>query len=159
MLSGVQKIPRQSVYVRFLDKASRPMDEDACWEWTGAKSTAGYGQIRVGDPLVYAHRFSYEWIVGRIPEGLDIDHLCRNPGCVNPSHLEPVTRRENVRRGIAGLAQKARTHCPQGHPYDSKNTYIYRNNRQCRICGAAASRRCRAKRRRLQGQLDEARGE
>jgi hypothetical protein len=72
-----------------------------CWLWTGAKHALGYGQQRIDWRIVPAHRFSYELLVGPIPEGLQIDHLCRVPSCVRPSHLEPVTHRENGLRGIA----------------------------------------------------------
>lgn len=75
-----------------------------------------------------------------------MDHLCRRPSCVNPEHLEPVTRSENLRRGNvgqSGLAQlnKAKTHCPKGHPYDEENTYHYKGSRYCRQCLAAKARR------------------
>lgn len=78
--------------------------EDGCWEWTGAKTAAGYGQFTRRKE--YAHRHAYEDLVGPIPEGLVIDHLCRNPSCVNPDHLEPVTQRENIRRGTSPLADR-----------------------------------------------------
>ena len=72
---------------------------------------------------------------GPIPEGLDLDHLCRNRWCVNPEHVEPVTRRENLIRGQTTIAQNvSKTHCPAGHAYDETNTYYYRGMRQCRIC-------------------------
>jgi hypothetical protein len=77
-------------------------DVDACWEWTGSRTPHGYGQIResgVGSALVHAHRVAYEAAVGPIPEGLEIDHLCRNRACCNPAHLEPVTHQENIQRG------------------------------------------------------------
>ncbi|MDP2917085.1 MAG: HNH endonuclease signature motif containing protein [Dehalococcoidia bacterium] len=90
--------------------------------------------------FVSAHKFAYETLVGPVPEGKELDHLCRNPPCVNPAHLEPVTHQENDIRGIAGTvsAQRLRsiTHCPQGHPYDLFNTYIHPKTgaRMCRIC-------------------------
>ena len=107
---------------------------NGCWEWTGSSHKQGYGQIRVKGKLVLAHRLAYETLVGVIPEGLEIDHLCRNPKCVNPSHLEPVTHQENCQRGEAGLYEKLRTHCPQGHPYDIENTYWYKGGRNCKEC-------------------------
>lgn len=104
-----------------------------CWEWTGSMHAAGYGLFR--DRL--AHRISYEVHVGSIPEGLTIDHLCRNRRCVNPLHLEAVTIAVNVLRGESPPARNARkTHCPKGHPYDDENTYIspssgWRGSRAC----------------------------
>ena len=71
---------------------------DGCWEWTGAKDGDGYGHLTIAGRVVGAHRFAYELLVGPIPEGLEIDHLCRNRACVKPADLEPVTRAENLRR-------------------------------------------------------------
>ena len=114
-----------------------------CWEWTAGKSY-GYGQfaVRRGHNQA-AHRFAYELWVGPIPEGLVLDHLCRNTACVRPSHLEPVTQRTNVLRGeTLPAAQVLRTHCPAGHPYDAANTYRRATGiRQCRACGAEQKRR------------------
>lgn len=120
---------------------------ETCWLWTAALSPMGYGRFRGADGrTVQAHRFCYELIRGPIPDGLDLDHLCRVRNCVRPDHLEPVTRTENWRRGLgrfnlAGVtaAQRAKTHCPQGHPYDEANTrYKPRPgggvNRVCRAC-------------------------
>jgi hypothetical protein len=95
-----------------------------------------------------AHRVAYEALIGPIPDGLQLDHLCRNRACVNPLHTEPVTQIENIRRGEAGVPsgsqQRAKTHCPQGHPYSQGNTYIRKNgHRMCRTCNAAAQRRLR----------------
>ncbi len=107
-----------------------------CWLWTGTLSR-GYGQFRVDGRLVRAHRWAYETLIGPITRGLDIDHLCRVHNCVNPEHMEVVTRRINILRGISVSALAAQaTHCPQGHPYDEKNTY-YRpktSHRGCRTC-------------------------
>lgn len=113
---------------------------DECWLWTGTTNPAGYGQLsrRRPGPSVLAHRFIYEWLVGPIPEGLELDHLCRVHSCVRPDHLEPVTHAENMRRSLAYRTHK--THCPQGHPYDEANTYVYRGRRNCRACAVARSR-------------------
>ncbi len=108
---------------------------DGCWLWTGTTNGVGYGQLWVEGRRVYAHRFSYELLVGLIPAGLQLDHLCRVRHCVRPDHLEPVTRRENILRGEAPSARcAAKTHCPAGHEYSPENTYVYRGARQCRAC-------------------------
>jgi len=116
-----------------------------CWLWTAAvkNHTPGrdYGAIHYAQRQQSAHRVVYELCVGPIPEGLQIDHLCRTPRCVNPSHLEPVTSKENARRGIWGM----KTHCPQGHPYDEANTYTHGGKRFCRKCSNASCRRWRSK--------------
>ncbi len=116
----------------------------SCWVWQGAKKL-GYGQFRLDGrhgKIVQAHRYAYEFCVGLIPVGLQLDHLCRVPSCVNPDDLEVVTSRENTLRGVSPSAQAARrTHCPQGHPYDQENTYVSPQGvRECRECNR---RRCR----------------
>lgn len=118
--------------------------EGGCWEWQAARSQ-GYGKYvqRTSRPKKYvgAHRFSYEFFVGPIPEGLQIDHLCRNRACVNPAHLEPVTNQENSRRGAKG---RLVTVCAQGHHYDEANTgYKKSGRRYCRACAKEAMRRKR----------------
>lgn len=120
--------------------------ESGCWEWIGAIDRHGYGNFNAGNrKLVRAHRWGYERLVGSIPDGLDLDHLCRVRRCVNPEHLEPVTRRENVIRGASPTTpKKRRDRCFRGHPYTPKNTYVSKTGRRvCRRCGAerAALRR------------------
>lgn len=110
-----------------------------CWEWQGAKTSRGYGSIRLGRRTLVAHRYSYQFCRGQIPVGLELDHLCRNHECVSPYHLEAVTHAENIRRGRAGHAATLRaaqiTQCPQGHPYDPANTLITKEGkRHCRAC-------------------------
>lgn len=109
-----------------------------CWNWTGA-SNRGYGYIGLGPGKGQdvAHRVAYRLLVGPIPDGLTIDHLCRNRGCVNPDHMEPVTTKVNVLRGVGRTARQARqTHCKRGHPFDLFNTYYNnRGNRSCKACG------------------------
>jgi len=109
-----------------------------CWLWTGALDTSGYGIFTHLDTNVGAHRWSYQHHIGPVPEGLVLDHLCRVRHCVNPDHLEPVTNRENILRGEGlAAANAAKTHCPQGHPYDEANTSWYDGRRYCRGCRAA----------------------
>lgn len=119
---------------------------NGCIEWTGGLNGVGYGQFYAGRTSMdqtgktYAHRWAYEHFVGPIPEGLFLDHLCRNRKCVNTNHLEPVTPRENVLRGIAPAAQHAtKTHCPAGHPYVGDNLRVTNGSRFCRACSRASS--------------------
>jgi HNH endonuclease len=104
-----------------------------CWLWWGRKTDDGYGLF--GHKNTRAHRAAYEFFVGPIPEGMQLDHTCRVRHCVNPGHLEAVSSRENTLRGetVTGLnAQK--THCPQGHPLDGDNVYLYKGKRACKEC-------------------------
>ena len=111
-----------------------------CWLWTGAKGGDGYGMHGVTEDgrryTRQVHRLAYTLAVGEIPDGLTIDHLCRNRLCCNPNHLEVVSIRENILRGDGVAANNARkTHCPRGHEYTEENTYVYRKKRHCRECG------------------------
>lgn len=125
---------RQSLEERFWPKV-QVKGPDECWEWTAATAGDGYGTFRSHNRMEGAHRVAYELIVGSIPQGLEIDHLCRNPICVNPQHLEPVTHKVNLLRGVGVMAQNSRkTHCVRGHPYDTINTRIGTKGRSCRAC-------------------------
>lgn len=120
--------------------------DTGCWNWTATRHGAGYGTIREGrrgSRALMAHRVSYEIHVGPIPDGLQIDHLCRNRGCVNPAHLEPVTSRENTMRGSTlPAANVQKTHCNHGHPYSGPNLLKLPNGeRRCRSCSKVARRR------------------
>lgn len=117
---------------RFWAKVGLPDPETGCMEWLASK-TWGYGQFGMGKVPRRAHRISYTALVGPIPEGLDLDHLCRNRACVNPEHLEPVTRQVNLLRGIGFPAQRAaQTECLRGHEFTEDNTR--RDNLGRRLC-------------------------
>lgn len=104
-------------------------ESDGCWLWTGATSS-GYGVMKRVGRSMYVHRALYELLVGPIPDGLHIDHLCRTTQCCNPAHLEPVTPQENNRR------RPTKTHCAQGHLFTPESTYIRPDTgtRQCATC-------------------------
>lgn len=120
---------------KFWSRVARGED---CWTWTGSKTTGGYGNLRWRGGYEYAHRLAYKLAVGPIPEGLHLDHLCRNRSCCNPEHLEPVTQAENTRRGLASY--EIRRTCKHGHDIsDPGNVYTNPNgHRHCRVCAAAA---------------------
>ncbi len=115
-----------------------------CWEWDGRKQKkTGHGRYQVSrEKSVAAHRHSYETLVGPIPDGLTLDHLCRNPPCVNPDHLDPVTNAVNVLRGFGITAmQKRQTHCKHNHEFTAENTYTTKRGiRQCRECHRVITR-------------------
>lgn len=120
-----------------------------CWEWTGNIKDNGYGYFSLGGRKQVVHRVVWESLVGPIPEGLDLDHLCRNRSCVNPDHCQPVTRAENLRRG-AGNGRLRKDRCPRGHLYsDNPFTQHLKNGksyRLCRTCRDARSAKWREER-------------
>jgi hypothetical protein len=128
---------RRPLAERFWAKVDKT---DSCWIWTAGTDRKGYGVFNA--PGAYstraAHRIAYMLTVGEIAAGMDLDHLCRVPACVNPEHLEPVTRRENVLRGVGVSAQRARqTHCKRGHEFTPENTRVSKTrpgSRSCRTC-------------------------
>ena len=142
--------PRGAPEERFWAKVRRT---DSCWLWTAGLANGGYGAFNIARGVtVKAHRFAYESLVGPIPAGMQIDHLCRVRRCVNPEHLEPVTQLVNIKRGEAGHWQIRKTHCPHGHEYTPENT-IWRKGkyRMCRTCHNDVMRRQRARRRAQRG--------
>ena len=140
---------------------------ESCWQWTGSLLRDGYGSFWADDRTVSAHRFIYEFLVGPVPQGLDLDHTCHNEAairgecdggktcphraCVNPAHLEPVTHNENTKRGLMVATNIARgrdrTRCKWDHLLDAANTYVEPGGgrRRCRTCRTAASLRRRAR--------------
>ena len=122
------------------------MVED-CWEWIGGTNREGYGRFHVDGCLTQAHRFSYELTRGQVPPELVIDHLCRNPRCVKPEHMEIVTTRENIMRGSGLAARNARkTHCIHGHLLSGDNLQPHKKWRRCRTCQIVAQRLHRLRR-------------
>lgn len=124
------------------------VDANGCHNWTGFIDPKGYGMVWDGRTMTRTHRFAYIIAKGAIPNGLQLDHLCRNRRCCNPAHLEPVTARENIFRGEGIAVKRARaTHCQRGHPFDEQNTrWIKGRYRWCRECGRAAARKAYARR-------------
>jgi hypothetical protein len=133
---------------RILSKVT--VTETGCWEWGGYLDEKGYGRLVVKKRFRTAH--SVLWVLerGPVPEGLELDHLCRNRACVNPDHLEPVTHRENMLRGAGPIAENAaKTHCKYGHPFDEENTILRPNRpgtRECRACHRRDRNKARSRR-------------
>jgi hypothetical protein len=120
--------------------------DNGCWFWRGWKDKFGYGSVNWDGKMARVHRLVWEYLVCEIPDGLVLDHLCRNPSCCNVGHLEMVTQAENALRGEVGKLNREKTHCRHGHPYSSENTYyITRGNgkrfRVCKTCQHASKER------------------
>lgn len=140
---------RGRVADRFFENVA--FSQHGCWEWLGYKSK-GYGVFQIGNsrlgrPRFAAHRLSYMQTCGFLHYSVELDHLCRNPGCVNPDHLDPVTHRINMLRGMGPCGINARkTQCVHGHPYANGNLLIRKNgSRICRICLDASNERFKLK--------------
>jgi hypothetical protein len=131
---------REKLECRFKDKFD---EEPGCWIWTAAMSNTGYGSIGVEGKTCHAHRIAYELWVGPIPEGAQIDHLCRERACVNPAHLEVVSAQENAKRGLNGVLK---TRCAQGHPWTEEHIY-HRPGSGKKMCGTCNRERSRARHR------------
>lgn len=147
----------ESMEARFWSRVAKT---ETCWIWQGAVGTRGYGFLAglyKGQYKTFlVHRYAYILHVGSIADDLTIDHLCRNRRCVNPAHLEVVSRWENVRRGETITGNNSRkTHCKHGHAFDEANTYVASSGgRHCKLCLARRDRERKA-RKRAQGILDD----
>ena len=139
-------------------------DPNGCWIWIGYINEGGYGRVTAWGKPRLAHRLVYQIEIGTIPEGLVLDHLCRNRKCVNPKHLEPVTSGENTRRGNhknCGIRKREQTHCIRGHEFNKENTYLRPDGRRlCRSCARMYDKERYPRRkltRRMISQLNKAR--
>lgn len=156
MKMGPRNPQRRDVAERFWEKVNkrgpvpdRRPDLGPCWMWLAGEDGHGYGKFHVNKRRQKAYRIAYQLVVGPIPDGLQLDHLCRVRMCVNPAHLEAVTQRENIMRGegisvrlMRGemVGNRAKTHCPKGHPYDEENTGRDKKGRYCKECGRRSAR-------------------
>lgn len=140
---------------RFHEKVM-PVPESGCWLWVGStNSKNGYGYFGVGSKNYLAHRVSYQMHVGHIADGLQIDHLCKVRCCVNPAHLEAVTAAVNFNRGVGrrngARFQSGKTHCVNGHEFNSENTSLdVAGRRTCRVCWRTRARKYRKDRKNAQ---------
>jgi hypothetical protein len=140
MQLGWPTIPTGSELEKRFDAKWEEEPSSGCWIWTASITRTGYGMMRDGAKNKLAHRIAYELHRGHsVPEGLQLDHLCRKRNCINPYHLEAVTQSVNLLRspelGKGTNGNEKKTHCPQGHPYDGDNLYVNpKGGRECVIC-------------------------
>lgn len=142
-------MPRRPTKRRPVHFLARIAFSDDCWEWTGAIGGGGYGSLTRDKKRLPAHRYVYEQMVGPIPEGHHLHHVCENKACVRPDHLEPVLPIDHP--GTAWDINRQKTHCPQGHEYTGANVRYMsgKRGRICRACHIDANRRYKARKRRL----------
>lgn len=141
----MRKLTEADFAERYTVEAMYAMTEESCWTWMGPLDVGGYGNFGARGR---AHRIAYEKKYGKIPKKLELDHLCRVRNCVNPDHLEPVTRKENLGRSPIMVWGRANdTHCVRGHEFTPENTYWFTKDggkyRNCRACGRENARRYR----------------
>jgi len=142
--------PHRDIDERFWEKVhleDAAFPENGCMIWTGAKGSGGYGKFGNGSQVVKAIRWIYERLRGPIPQGHHLHHLCRRADCVNPDHVQPLTRQNHAALGPFNPWQRHLTHCKHGHEFTPGNTYSYLRNgtlrRACRICRQENKRRYR----------------
>lgn len=134
----MKRLPSSATPDDRFDRMYEAIPISGCWIWTGTRDRHGYGRFFIHGVKRGAHQFSYERTHGGVPNGLELDHLCQTPCCVNPSHLEAVTHAENMRRSLncGGKVNAAKTRCIRGHEFNEENTRVRRGRRICRACQA-----------------------